>query len=216
MNQDLSRRPVGRRTLLGALGVAGGALAFSGGGPEAPGTLAAQEATPSVAAEWTPPPIPRSLPKPGGTPAPLVGAAPAAAAPPSLPQNENPVEEPGGPPQPIASPAATPQPAAAPEPAATVKLTPDFAFDPEKITIKTGQAVRWVNEGRSPETVTGDPAQFSDKSLVSLPEGAKPWDSGVLNSGDDFVHVFDVAGTHRYASMNAYPHPMTGEVDVQG
>ncbi|MCC6313090.1 MAG: hypothetical protein IT337_03690 [Thermomicrobiales bacterium] len=139
--------------------------------------------------------MPEPLPKPGGTQAALVGAAPAPAAPKA---------------------AATPEAGAAAEPAATVKLTPDFAFDPAKVSIKKGQAVRWVNEGRSPQTVTGDPARVSDKSQVSLPDGAKPWDSGVLNSGAEFTQTFDVAGTYHYASMNTFPKVMTGEVDVQG
>jgi plastocyanin len=228
MSSDQVRRPLGRRSLLGVFGGAGALTTLwdqnSRGGPA---LEVAAQGTPTP--EWTPPPIPQPLPKPGGTPPPLVGAAPAAA-PPSSAQNPaasgtpgavaSPISEsaaapytnPGAPPQPVASPAAT-SAAAAPAPSATVELTPDFKFSPDKVSIKTGQSVRWVNKGKSPQTVTCDPARATDKSVVQLPSGAQPWDSGVLNSGDDFVHAFDTAGTYRYFSM-PQEKTMTGQVEV--
>jgi plastocyanin len=222
MNSDQARRPLGRRSLLGALGGAGALLAVSNWRRSgAPPLDAAAQGTPAAA--WTPPPIPKPLPTPGGTPPPVVGPAPTTAPVPSL---ENPaaspaagqtqlqqVQNPGQPPQPVATPSAGPSAAAAPAPAATVTLTPDFTFNPDKVTIKSGQAVRWVNQGRSPQTVTCDPARARDKSVVQLPAGAQPWDSGILNWGVDFVHTFDTPGTYRYFSMPQEPK-MTGQVEV--
>jgi plastocyanin len=222
MSSDQARRPLGRRSLLGALGGAGALLAMRDlRPPGAPPLEVAAQGTPT--AEWTPQPLPQPLPTPGGTPPPVVGPAPTAAPATSL---ENPsaspvaaqteqqqVLSPGQPPQPVGSPAASPV-AAAPAPAATVDLTPDFTFSPDKVTIKTGQAVRWINQGRSPQTVTADPARADDKSLVQLPAGAQPWDSGVLNWGKSFTHVFDVPGTYRYFSMPQEQKPMTGQVEV--
>jgi plastocyanin len=105
--------------------------------------------------------------------------------------------------------------AGTPTPAVTVTLTPDFRFDPAEATIKVGQTVRWVNAGRSPQTVTGDPARAKDKSHVVLPSGAQPWDSGVLNAGEDYLHVFDVPGDYSYFSIPQEQAGMVGRVVVQ-
>ncbi|HEU0114077.1 MAG TPA: plastocyanin/azurin family copper-binding protein, partial [Thermomicrobiales bacterium] len=137
-----------------------------------------------------------------------------AASPTAGQQEQQQVLNPGQPPQPIGSPAASPVAAAAPAPSATVVLTPDFTFSPDKVSIKVGQAVRWVNQGRSPQTVTDDPARATDKSLVQLPSGAQPWDSGVLNWGAAYVHVFDTPGTYGYFSMPQEQKKMAGQVEV--
>ncbi|HEX5498570.1 MAG TPA: plastocyanin/azurin family copper-binding protein [Thermomicrobiales bacterium] len=223
MRSDQVRRPLGRRTLLGALGGASAVLALGDRRPPgAPPLDVAAQSTPT--AEWTPQPIPKPLPTPGGTPPPVVGpavnAAPAtsmenpSASPAPGQLQEQQVLSPGQAPQPVASPAASPVAGAAPAPSATVNLTPDFTFSPDKVSIKVGQAVRWVNQGRSPQTVTDDPALAPDKSLVQLPSGAQPWDSGVLNWGEDFVHVFDTPGTYGYFSLPQAPKTMTGQVEV--
>ncbi len=182
---------------------------------------------------WTPPPIPQPLPTPGGTPVTPVGAAPATESPapanvdnpaaggtpaaeasPIAPPAENPVAGPGEPAQPATeSDAATP--VAAP-PATTVTLTPDFRFDPPEVRIRRGEAVRWVNAGRSPQTVTADPSRVADPSLVALPDGAEPWDSGVLNAGDDFERSFDTPGEYIYVSIPQAGNGMSGRVIVEG
>jgi plastocyanin len=144
---------------------------------------------------------------------PAASGTPGAVASPIIESAAQSVTNPGAPPQPLASPAASPV-AAVPAPSATVELTPDFTFNPDKVSIKTGQAVRWVNQGRSPQTVTGDPARATDKNSVKLPAGAQPWDSGVLNAGEDFTHVFDTPGMYQYFSMPQEQKPMTGQVVV--
>lgn len=143
---------------------------------------------------------------------------PAAAGTPSAPSGtpvggENPVSNPQQPAQPLATPVAGEE--AAPPPSATVTLTPDFRFDPAEVTIRVGQSVEWRNAGRSPQTVTGDPARLREASLAAFPDGAQPWDSGVLNHGDTYVHRFDVAGDYAYASMPQAANGMTGRVVVQ-
>ena len=77
-------------------------------------------------------------------------------------------------------------------------------------TIHVGEAVKWRNEGRSPQTVTADPSLVSDQKLVSLPEGAEPWDSNVLNHGATFVQVFTAPGEYRYVSLPQAANGMTG------
>ena len=218
----------GRRSFLASLGgLAGTALLGQ--------SVRAQEAQGTPA--WTPPPIPQPLPDPAGTPPPIVGAepeseAPVSGAPTSLEQpsaagipgvgegtpttgGEFPATNPQQPAQPIATPVVAE--AGEPEvtPAVTVVITPDFAFDPAEVRIRTGEAVEWRNEGRSPQTVTGDPGWAADNSLVTLPEGAEPWDSGVLNSGDSFVQVFEIPGEYSYVSLPQEQNGMTGRVIVE-
>lgn len=189
----------------------------------------AQEATP----EWTPPPIPQPLPEPGGTPPALVGAAPDNPAPPASGAPTS-IEQPaaagtpeaapiGGGEQLAVSPQQPAQPMATPvgqepveqEPVVVVSLTPDFQFDPAEVRVKVGDAVEWRNDGRSPQTVTADPALVADESTITLPDGAAPFDSGVINFGETFAHVFDVAGDYAYVSLPQEANGMTGRVIVE-
>jgi len=183
--------------------------------------------------DYTPPPIPKPLPKPGGPIVKVIGAAPAQ---PAIGTNtENPASSPaasggssqatpagssvissvnpGAPPQPIASPQASP--AGTPAPSAKVGLTPDFKFDPAHVTIKRGQTVMWTNQGRAPQTVTTDPARAKVKSDAVVPSGAKPFDSGVLNASASFSYTFDVAGSYSYFSMPQEQNGMLGTVTVE-
>ena len=189
------------------------------------------EATPI----WTPPPIPEPLPSSEGTPPPIVGLAPKAEAPvsgaptsieqpaaagtPGVGQatpattGEIAVTNPQQPAQPLATPVTAEEPEV--EPVVTVALTPEFSFDPVEVTIRAGEAVEWRNEGRSPQTVTGDPALAGEEGGITLPEGATPWDSGVINSGETFVHVFETAGEYVYVSLPQAESGMTGRVIVE-
>jgi plastocyanin len=230
MDTEPTKDTIDRRAfLLGAGGVGGMAVLAARltsvrlGETAVAGAQASPGAgTPSPAA-WTPPPIPQPLPTVGGMAPTVVGAAPPA--PPSQLENpatdgatpaggsQAPVQNPGAPPQPAATPG-TPV-AGTPIPAATVTLTPEFRFDPAEVTIKAGEAVRWVNGGRSPQTVTDDPARAKDPSHAVLPSGAQSWDSGVLNAGDAYVHVFDVAGDYGYFSIPQEQAGMVGRVVVR-
>ena len=218
----------GRRSFLASLGgLAGTALLGN--------RVLAQEADATPA--WAPPPIPQPLPDPAGTPPPIVGAepeaeAPVSGAPTSLEQpsaagtpgagegtpttgGEVPATNPQQPAQPLATPVAAEDEEPEVTPAVTVVITPDFAFDPAEVTIRAGEAVEWRNEGRAPQTVTGDPGWAADNSLVTLPEGAEPWDSGILNFGDSFVQVFEVPGEYTYVSLPQEQNGMTGRVIVE-
>lgn len=115
---------------------------------------------------------------------------------------------------PIASPVASPaaSPLASPASRTTiVKMTAQLRFDPPQIEIAVGDAVTWVNVSPLPHTATGDPAQNpvrkTQPELVSLPPGAKPWGSKLLNPGEHYTHVFTVSGTYRYICI---PHVLSG------
>lgn len=100
-------------------------------------------------------------------------------------------------------------------PAAVVHMTAANKFDPEKVTIKAGEAVRWVNDTGGPShTVTTDPSAVQDENHVQIPDGAKPFSSGVIGQGKFFQHTFDLPGTYRYACAPHEDSKMLGEVVV--
>jgi plastocyanin len=99
--------------------------------------------------------------------------------------------------------------------AVVVKMTPERKFIPEKITIKVGQTVEWVNDDKAmTHEVTTDPDIASDPSNVSIPEGAQPFDSHLIPTGKSFRHQFTVPGPYRYACPPHENEGMLGEVTV--
>jgi plastocyanin len=101
------------------------------------------------------------------------------------------------------------------QPAATVAITADRRFDPPQVSISAGQTVTWRNQGRSPQTVTFNPALAADSSHVSLPSGAQPFDSGVINPNASFSHTFDTPGNYQYVSLPFESQNMSGRVTVE-
>lgn len=96
-----------------------------------------------------------------------------------------------------------------------VKMTEDHRFMPEKLTIKPGQTVEWVNQDKAmPHEVNTDPNVASDPGNVSVPEGANVFDSRLIPSGKSFRHQFTVAGLYRYSCPPHENDGMLGEVTV--
>jgi len=98
-----------------------------------------------------------------------------------------------------------------------VRMTNDMKFIPNNLTIRVGQAVKWVNEaeeGGTLHNVTTDPEKVMEPKHVSIPDGAKPFDSGNINPGKSFTYTFTVPGVYKYACA---PHEgmMRGEVTVE-
>jgi plastocyanin len=108
----------------------------------------------------------------------------------------------------IASPSAVP--------AARVIITAAPAFDPPAVSISRGQSVQWTNMDRSPQTITDDPARVSKPSDAVLPSGGQPWDSGVLNTGQTFTHIFNVPGDYTYSSLAGEAQGLIGHITVGG
>lgn len=87
----------------------------------------------------------------------------------------------------------------------TVAVGPggDFRFDPEEITISTGETVTWEFEN-SGHNVSAWPEMFSAE--VSIPEGADGFgtmsqgESGYtpVEEGESFEHTFDTPGEYTY------------------
>jgi plastocyanin len=92
-----------------------------------------------------------------------------------------------------------------------VKMTQQLTFDPPELAVKVGQAVRWVNDSPLPHTATGDPEQnpvnTTHPEYVTLPEGADPWGSELLQPGGEYEHTFTVPGRYDYICI---PHVLSG------
>ena len=100
-----------------------------------------------------------------------------------------------------------------------VKMTTEHKFAPEKITIKVGQTVEWVNDDTAKAStntheVTTDPDVAVDPDHVSIPQGAQPFDSHLITSGKSFRYQFTVPGLYRYACPPHENDGMVGEVTV--
>lgn len=82
--------------------------------------------------------------------------------------------------------------------AATVKMTNQLTFVPDTVTIKSGQAVKWINTSLLAHTVTGDPSLSTIKNSAFLPQGAKPFNSGIVDPKQTYTHTFYKPGTYKY------------------
>jgi plastocyanin len=73
-----------------------------------------------------------------------------------------------------------------------------FAFIPQRITVKAGTTVTWINEDDAPHTVASSDKLFKSKTL---------------DTGDKFSFTFTTPGTYAYF-CSVHPH-MTGAVVVE-
>ena len=74
----------------------------------------------------------------------------------------------------------------------------NFAFDPDEVTIVTGDSVTWVNDDDGAHAVEADEGEF---------------DSGNLDNGESFSFIFETAGNYSYDC--GYHSSMTGMVNVE-
>ena len=89
--------------------------------------------------------------------------------------------------------------AAQPAPAADAEVEIDqFAFIPQRITVKAGTTVTWINEDDTPHTVASSSKLFKSKAL---------------DTQDKFSFTFTTPGTFAYF-CSLHPH-MTGVVVVE-
>lgn len=95
-------------------------------------------------------------------------------------------------------------------PAVVVKMTDKPPkFKPLKITVKVGQTVEWINNAETLHSVTTDADSAQKPTDVSLPPGAKPFDSGFMKPGATFDYTFTVPGTYKYLCL---PHEKDGMI----
>ena len=91
--------------------------------------------------------------------------------------------------------AARAEPAA---PAATEVKIDNFVFAPQRVTIKAGTTVTWINEDDIPHAIAATGKAFRSK---------------VLDTDDKFSFTFTSAGTYEYF-CSLHPH-MTGTIVVE-
>ncbi len=87
-------------------------------------------------------------------------------------------------------------------------------YAPEKLSIKTGQTVEWVNDGKTVHSVTAVPDDARNPKDVQLPKGAQGFDSGFIPPGGKFSYTFTVPGTYKYFCVPHENAGMTGSVVV--
>ena len=73
-----------------------------------------------------------------------------------------------------------------------------FAFVPQRVTVKAGTTVTWINEDDAPHTIASSDKLFKSKAL---------------DTGDKFSFTFTTPGTYAYF-CSVHPH-MTGTVVVE-
>ena len=88
-------------------------------------------------------------------------------------------------------------------------------FVPLTVTIQKGDTVEWINNAQSLHSVTTNPAVAQDPKDVSLPSGAKPFDSGFMPPGAKWSYTFTVPGTYKYLCLPHEKDHMVGVVVVK-
>lgn len=94
----------------------------------------------------------------------------------------------------------------------TVKMgapSGDLVFSPDRLRIRPGETVEWVVEAAGHSATAYHPDNHS-AYRSRIPEGAEPWDSGLLaKQGDRFRHTFTTEGVYHYYCI---PHEGAGMV----
>ncbi len=86
-------------------------------------------------------------------------------------------------------------------------MTSNLSFIDAEITIKVGDVVEWRNRSVQAHTVTTDPMLVRKQRLISVPEGAKVFDSGPIWPGEIYRRTFTAPGTYMYTCV---PHERLG------
>jgi plastocyanin len=98
---------------------------------------------------------------------------------------------------------------------ATVQMTDQNQYNPATVTIAKGGTVTWNNTSSTQHSATCDPSKAVNKSDASLPSGAQPFDSGLVDPGKSFSQTFSVAGTYKYFCIPHETLGMLGTINVQ-
>ena len=97
-----------------------------------------------------------------------------------------------------------------------VEMTDDLRFVPERLTLTAGDTVVWRTVGTIPHTSTCDADQANQpEQHVERPQGAEPWDSGLVGQGEEYSRAFPVAGQYTYFCVPHEGSGMIGYLNVQ-
>lgn len=99
--------------------------------------------------------------------------------------------------------------------AVTIQGTNVVWYQPATLTIPQGATVVWVNRDIYPHTVTCDPTLDQEGGGGSqLPQGAQPWDSGDLYTGQQWSYTFTTPGHYLYYSRRDAVNYLLGSITV--
>lgn len=99
--------------------------------------------------------------------------------------------------------------------ASTITMTDDNKFSPATLSVAKGTTVTFNNTSQMIHSATDDPTKAANKPDAQLPDGAPPWDSGLLQPGQTWTHTFDVAGTYKFFCVPHETLGMLGTITVQ-
>jgi len=98
------------------------------------------------------------------------------------------------------------------------------AFEPATITVDAGEEVVWYNNSARAHSITAygdglpDGAEyFATGGYDSEAAAREAWDgrNGVIETGERYVHTFEVPGTHSYFCIPHERGGMVGQVVVE-
>ena len=99
--------------------------------------------------------------------------------------------------------------------AATIHMSSTKQYEPKTVTINVGDTVEWVNDDHGNlHNVTTDKDATDMPRAISIPRGAKPFNSGLMPPGKTFRYTFTVPGTYRYVCVPHQPD-MVGVIVVR-
>jgi plastocyanin len=84
-------------------------------------------------------------------------------------------------------------------------------YSPDKVAIKVGDTIKWINDGKTIHDVSTNAAIAQNPKDTSMPKGAQAFDSGFIPPGGEYSHTFTVPGRYRYFCL---PHEKEGMVGV--
>lgn len=96
-----------------------------------------------------------------------------------------------------------------------ISMSDDMAFSPGHAVIDVGDTVVWIQEGALPHTTSDGPGKAAVPEHALLPEGAEPWDSGLLDAGQRYSVVFDTPGEYTYLCTIHEAAGMVGRITVR-
>ena len=85
-------------------------------------------------------------------------------------------------------------------------------FEPFGLYVEKGATVEWLSTRWGPTVTAFHPSNGNQE--LRMPEGAEPFDSGLMSQGDTFRWTFDVEGTYDYFSKNHVGLGMVGRIIV--
>lgn len=96
-----------------------------------------------------------------------------------------------------------------------IRMTDEMRFVPEHPVVSVGDTIVWVNEGQMPHTSTDTPGTAGVAEHNVLPPDAGPWDSGLLDPGEQFRYVVTTPGEYTYLCFLHEAAGMVGRLTVK-